>query len=270
MNDGDALLAAIIANPDDDTPRLVYADWLQENGQPERAEFIRVAVRRARTAKGTRDYRKLFGRELELLTRHREEWSAPFRPWAAFENLVFRRGFVEEAHLQPDVYLAHSGELLSAAPVREVWVNNAAPLVLELARAPRPPHVRLRAGEHSPPPSWFPGEEPVDLLPPGSAGAEPYLQRDTWLILAYGTYDGADYVTMRRFLRCAQQLNIRPGGVANYALLPLDDPEQFAAWCSLPDPWVTPHWVWLGDGTVTQVRTGLDPPPDWEARWETG
>lgn len=44
MNDEAALLAAILANRADDTPRLVYADWCDENGHPERAEFIRVQV----------------------------------------------------------------------------------------------------------------------------------------------------------------------------------------------------------------------------------
>jgi uncharacterized protein (TIGR02996 family) len=39
-----ALLQAVIASPDDDLPRLVLADWLEENGQPERAEFIRVQI----------------------------------------------------------------------------------------------------------------------------------------------------------------------------------------------------------------------------------
>jgi uncharacterized protein (TIGR02996 family) len=34
-------LQAIIDAPEDDAPRLVYADWLEDNGQPERAEFIR-------------------------------------------------------------------------------------------------------------------------------------------------------------------------------------------------------------------------------------
>ena len=34
--------AAVIANVDDDTPRLVYADWLDENGDPDRASFIRT------------------------------------------------------------------------------------------------------------------------------------------------------------------------------------------------------------------------------------
>ena len=38
------LLAAIIAHPDEDTPRLMYADWLQENGDLERAEFIRLHI----------------------------------------------------------------------------------------------------------------------------------------------------------------------------------------------------------------------------------
>lgn len=44
MTDGEALLAAILAHPDADTPRLMYADWLDENGQGERAEFIRVQI----------------------------------------------------------------------------------------------------------------------------------------------------------------------------------------------------------------------------------
>lgn len=48
MSDEDALLAAIYANHDEDTPRLVYADWLDENGQSERAEFIRLHILLAR------------------------------------------------------------------------------------------------------------------------------------------------------------------------------------------------------------------------------
>jgi len=42
MTDRTAMLAAIIAHREDDTPRLVMADWLEENGEPARAEFIRV------------------------------------------------------------------------------------------------------------------------------------------------------------------------------------------------------------------------------------
>ncbi len=51
MNDEAALLAAIRANPDEDTPRLVYADCIQD-AQPERAEFIRVQINWERMTHG--------------------------------------------------------------------------------------------------------------------------------------------------------------------------------------------------------------------------
>jgi uncharacterized protein (TIGR02996 family) len=49
MGDQDALLAAVCDRPDDDTPRLVLADWLDDHGQPERAAFVRAQVELART-----------------------------------------------------------------------------------------------------------------------------------------------------------------------------------------------------------------------------
>ncbi len=45
MSDRDALYAAILAHPDEDTPRLAYADWLDEHGNAKdkkHAEFIRA------------------------------------------------------------------------------------------------------------------------------------------------------------------------------------------------------------------------------------
>ena len=38
------LLAAIVADPESDVLRLVYADWLEENGQAARAKFIRARL----------------------------------------------------------------------------------------------------------------------------------------------------------------------------------------------------------------------------------
>ena len=46
--DWPGFLAAIIADPDEDTLRLVAADFLEENGDPDRAAFIRVQVALAR------------------------------------------------------------------------------------------------------------------------------------------------------------------------------------------------------------------------------
>lgn len=42
MTEQQQLLAAIILQPDEDTSRLVYADYLQENGDEDRAQFIRL------------------------------------------------------------------------------------------------------------------------------------------------------------------------------------------------------------------------------------
>ena len=46
-----ALLAAAKEAPHDDAPRLVLSDWLDDHGEPERAEFIRAQLRLAPTRK---------------------------------------------------------------------------------------------------------------------------------------------------------------------------------------------------------------------------
>jgi len=37
-----ALLRTVIEQRDEDAPRLIFADWLEENGESDRAEFIRI------------------------------------------------------------------------------------------------------------------------------------------------------------------------------------------------------------------------------------
>jgi uncharacterized protein (TIGR02996 family) len=48
MTDLEALRLAVLAAPDDDLPRLVYADCLEENGDPDRAAFIRAQIELAK------------------------------------------------------------------------------------------------------------------------------------------------------------------------------------------------------------------------------
>lgn len=43
-------LSVIVSNPDDDTARLVFADWLEEHGEPERAAYIRLRILGPRAA----------------------------------------------------------------------------------------------------------------------------------------------------------------------------------------------------------------------------
>lgn len=56
MDDMTPLLRAIAHSPDDDTPRLALADWLDEHGHHERAEFIRLQIDLARTNPGDAGY----------------------------------------------------------------------------------------------------------------------------------------------------------------------------------------------------------------------
>ena len=54
MTDREKFANDIVNNPADDTVRLVYADWLDEHGEPERAEFIRVQIARSKVDRKTR------------------------------------------------------------------------------------------------------------------------------------------------------------------------------------------------------------------------
>src|SRR5262249_4725627 len=77
-----AFLADIRADPDDDAPRLIYADWLHEHGDADRAEFIRLQCELARL--GAADPRRpaLEQREGELLEAHRLRWTeGAFLDW---------------------------------------------------------------------------------------------------------------------------------------------------------------------------------------------
>src|SRR5262245_3628070 len=76
-NDEEALLQAIRDDPEDDAPRLVYADWLEEHRQPERAEFIRVQCELAGCPAEPGRLRELQERESALLNAHEKSWLEP-------------------------------------------------------------------------------------------------------------------------------------------------------------------------------------------------
>jgi uncharacterized protein (TIGR02996 family) len=77
----DAFLAGIIESPDDDAPRLIYADWLEEHGREERAEFIRVLCELARLGEDDPRRGELGARERELLARHEQTWGERRGSW---------------------------------------------------------------------------------------------------------------------------------------------------------------------------------------------
>ncbi len=120
MNHHQSFLQAIIEQPDDDTPRLVYADWLEEHGDPDRAEFIRLQCELAGMAEADPRQREHQARERTLLAAHEREWAGPLdRLVTGYE---FRRGFVE-AVVSSAAFFRDAGRLFAAAPVRVVRIR---------------------------------------------------------------------------------------------------------------------------------------------------
>jgi uncharacterized protein (TIGR02996 family) len=76
MSDEEAFLAALKANPADDTARLVYADWLDEHNEPAKGQYLRAVVDLARLSGGTAEYNDAAGRLYTACPRTDAEWRA--------------------------------------------------------------------------------------------------------------------------------------------------------------------------------------------------
>lgn len=115
------LLRAVVENPDDDAPRLVLADWLEEAGDADRAEFIRIQVDLARLSPADPRRPLLLSREQELSGLHYVEWQSELPQLEEVAWGRFERGFVSAAHIGSAEVFAHQADaIFSAAPVQEV------------------------------------------------------------------------------------------------------------------------------------------------------
>ena len=125
-----ALLAAVLASPDDDAPRLVYADALQQRGDA-RGEFIALQCELARKSDPA-----LKARADALLERHRAEWVQPFMGDRHTTEIAgrkytrttptswdFHRGFVRGATMAAESFSRLSAGLFAREPVQRVHLT---------------------------------------------------------------------------------------------------------------------------------------------------
>ncbi len=166
MTEEAGLLQGIIAHPEDDAPRLVYADWLDEHGEPDRAEFIRLQIEVARIEQANprgprKSYMEVQGRRSvvalhlcgdsddwrddgraralrdrawDLLTQHREAWGAPFRNRASAH--LYQRGLVEDVSATARRLLTNAATWFHFAPIQALTVANAGGLIGRVAAVP--------------------------------------------------------------------------------------------------------------------------------------
>jgi uncharacterized protein (TIGR02996 family) len=190
-----ALIAGIRAAPDEDAPRLVCADWFEEQGDEAsvaRADFIRVQIERARLPVEDVRHSELQARELRLLKRHAATWCGSH---FTFKKVRFRRGFIEGVHLHLRHFLYHRRQMLALEPVRDVrltgWCRAPADLLGRVAACPELQEIETlrihHQGPHKDPPSDL-----VTLL------ESPHWRR---LRVLHGTQVGFDADARRRFER---------------------------------------------------------------------
>jgi len=117
-SDGEALFRAICEQPWEDTPRLVYADWLEENGEPERAAFIRFECEFPVRTPSHPQYRELSKRESHFDS-FRKQWDAELPQfngvkWSGF----FDRGFAYWVTFRSSkAFTEHAAAVFAAAPI---------------------------------------------------------------------------------------------------------------------------------------------------------
>jgi uncharacterized protein (TIGR02996 family) len=141
MSERDAMLRAVLLDPDDDTVRLAFADWCDENGEPERGHFIRTQVNRAagRPARWPlprirprtwfnpwwpgRSCWKVYNPSWDLLVAKIRTASEP----GVGDSLRVTRGFVSAITCTQSDFLAHAAAVFAAHPVERVTLSGTVP-----------------------------------------------------------------------------------------------------------------------------------------------
>lgn len=115
---GASLLADVLRKPDDDEPRLVYADWLTAQGDP-RGELITIQCEIA-AAPGDEREQALVDRERVLLEQHGKAFGRDVSQVASLWE--FRRGFVAEMTSTTSSFVNQGAALLEREPVEKLVV----------------------------------------------------------------------------------------------------------------------------------------------------
>jgi uncharacterized protein (TIGR02996 family) len=153
MTHDEAFLQAIRDAPDDDAPRLIYADWLEEHGQEARAELIRVQCELARPATDRERVAALGARAWRLLVENWGAWVGPLRELVGPHGSIlgetwlmggphlealakFRRGFVESLALAAPTFVQRGHVLAGLLPLRRLRLWRAGPVADDLAACP--------------------------------------------------------------------------------------------------------------------------------------
>ena len=120
--------------PGDDGPRLIFADWLDEDGQSDRAEFIRLQCALARLPDDDPRRSEIRERERILADANKEIWKEKLAPFVA--DSEFRRGVIDSVSVDVRQFLASGSAIFDLAPVRKVRFLNVGEQMAKLVQSP--------------------------------------------------------------------------------------------------------------------------------------
>jgi uncharacterized protein (TIGR02996 family) len=87
----------IAEHPQDDAPRWIFADWLEDHGDEAQAEFIRIQLRRAQLPPDAEEQPALARREAELLATYEVRWVGDLADVCT--GWSFQRGMIEKVQV---------------------------------------------------------------------------------------------------------------------------------------------------------------------------
>jgi uncharacterized protein (TIGR02996 family) len=129
VDDREALQRAVAAAPDDDLPRLVFADWLEEHGEPEYAGFVRAQVELATAPPWEPFAVRCRHRDPELVTGAPWWYTLPRVDGYGLEwhpEFAFRRGFGWGLVVRDmATFFAQAPRLFDEAPVGQLHLRTA-------------------------------------------------------------------------------------------------------------------------------------------------
>jgi uncharacterized protein (TIGR02996 family) len=134
FTDEQPFLDAIFNRYADDRPRLMYADFLDDSGRPERAELVRVQLALARLDADDSRRPELSDRQLELLNRNRAAWTAHLAGLVV--SVDFRRGVPDSVSVDAATFLERGAELFQQIRVRRLRLLDGAAVMPKLAASP--------------------------------------------------------------------------------------------------------------------------------------
>lgn len=124
-----AAMQDIINNPDDDLPRLQLADLLAENGEDDRADFIRLQCAAAKLPEWSFDrYRKTQAAE-ELWQKNKAVWTSELPEIGSTRisasSADFRRGMPYMTKMSMTEFLKKGKEIFINSTLKGVVINNS-------------------------------------------------------------------------------------------------------------------------------------------------